>query len=68
VGPPQTGHITVGSCPSAYAGGAVIVPLQLAQPQYLMSRLPSTSPPGAGATYLAVTNWSRPTGEHRGSA
>lgn len=59
---PDSSRITVGVLPFAgHAGGAVIVPLQLAQPQYLPEPVSGFDVPRAwapDATYLAVTNWS----------
>ncbi len=67
VGPvwhPGNAHITVGVLPfGGHAGGAVIVPLQLAQPQYLPEPVSGFDVPRAwspDAAYLAVTNWSGP--------
>jgi hypothetical protein len=61
---PDNGHITVGVLPfGGHAGGAVIVPLQLAQPQYLAEPVSGFDVPrlwSPDATYLAVTNWSGP--------
>ncbi len=59
---PDSSRITVGVLPFAgHTGSAVIVPLQLAQPQYLAEPASGYDIPRAwapDATYLAVTNWS----------
>lgn len=61
---PDSNHITVGVLPfGGHAGGAVIVPLQLAQPQFLAEPVSGFDIPrlwSPDAAYLAVTNWSGP--------
>ncbi len=59
---PDSSRLTVGVLPLAgHAGGAVLVPLQPAPPQYLSAPASGFDIPRAWApdgTYLAVTNWS----------
>ncbi len=59
---PGDGYITLGVLPfGGHAGGAVIVPLQPAQPQYLTEPASGYDVPRAwapDASYLVVTNWS----------